>query len=179
MASKWSFSRAVGRFSYTYLPHQESRLNVQGDFRHDPESTQVHDGPEECVAVLLARERQDVPAGRDEFQGRDRRRQVAVLDARPVGRGGAGAGDGDVRQRGEVVQREALLVEIGAQLAVAHAGFERHRARLGVQRDHMIHRLERDEGPGAVGDVVEAMTRAEHFQRIVFLDELPDLVRPR
>ena len=84
-----------------------------------PSAPRSTTGPEERVAVLLAGEGHDVAVGRDELQGRDRRRQVAVPDARAVRRGGAGTGDGDVGQGGEVVQREALLVEIGAQLAVA------------------------------------------------------------
>ena len=90
-------------------------------------------------------------------------------------RGGTGPGDGDVGQGGEVVQCEALIVEIGAQLAVAHPRFDRHRARLRVERDHLIHRLEGDEGVRTVGDAVEAMARAERLQGIVLLDELANL----
>ena len=80
---------------------------------HHPQRAEVHHGPEEGSAVLLAGERQDVPAGRDELQCRDRRRQVPVPDARAVRRGGAGPGDGDVGQGGEVVQREALSWRYG------------------------------------------------------------------
>ncbi len=66
-------------------------------------------------------------------------------------------------------------MEIGAQLAVAHPRLNRHRARLRVKCDHLIHLLEGDERVCTVGDAIEAMTRAEHLERIVLLDELSNL----
>src|SRR3954470_23731301 len=75
----------------------------------------------------------------------------------------------------QLILTRLLIMEIGAQLAIDHSRFNRHRARLRVQRDHLIHWLEGDESMGTVGDAVEAMARAEHLQRIVLLDELPNL----
>ena len=78
------------------------------------------------------------------------------------------------------MQRESLLVEIRTELSIAHAGRNRHCARLGVKRDYLVHRLQREEGMLAVGDVVEAVPRAEDFEFFTLLpDEVCALARAR
>jgi hypothetical protein len=71
-------------------------------------------------------------------------------------------------------------MKIGAQLAVAHARFDRDRTRLLVQRNDPIHGRQGEEMHGAIGNAVEAMTRAEHLELGVLFDEFLDLRdRPR
>ena len=48
--------------------------------------------------------------------------EVAVVAAGAVGGGGAGSDDGDVGQRGEVVEGVAAGVDVGRELAVGDAG---------------------------------------------------------
>ena len=117
------------------------------------------------------------PFGRDDLQGSDGGREVPVLHAGTMRRRRARTGDGDVGQGREVVQREPLLVERGAQLAVAHARLDGYRARCGIQRDDAIHLTEREEIDGAVGDPVEAVPRAEHLEPGMLLHVRPAPVR--
>ena len=78
------------------------------------------------------------------------------------------------------MQGKALIVEVRAQTTIGHPRLDGNRGRLGVERDHAIHRLEREEGMGAVGDPVEAMAGAEHLELIVRPDEGLDVLdRPR
>ena len=51
---------------------------------------------------------EDLTVRGDDFKGADGRREVAVMDSRPVSRGGDGTRDRDVRQRRQVVERVAL-----------------------------------------------------------------------
>ena len=63
------------------------------------------------LRVPAAGERHELAVGGDDLQRRDRRREVADPIARSVGRGGARPGHRDVRQRGQVVQREPGRVQ--------------------------------------------------------------------
>ena len=128
--------------------------------------------PRNVLAVLLARQVEHSAVSGDDLQRGDGGREIAVVHARAMGRGGARSCDRDVRQRREVVQRHPVLVEIRAQLAVAHAGLDGHCARRGVQCDDLVHLPEREEIDGAVGNPVEAVARAEHLQLRVLPDEI-------
>ena len=75
------------------------------------------------------------PLGRHELERGDRGREVAVAVAGPVRGRRDGAGDGDVGQRGEVVQRQAAGGERLGELAVADRAAARHGARGGVDGD--------------------------------------------
>jgi len=59
---------------------------------------------------------------------------------------------------------KALAVEIGAQLSICDARGDSDGALRGIERNHFVHRLQRQEAIFTVGNVVEAMPRAEHFQ---------------
>ena len=58
----------------------------------------------------------------------DRGGQDPVAAARTVGSRGGRAGDGDVRQRAQVAQRPAPVLEPGGEGAVGHPGADRDRA---------------------------------------------------
>ena len=60
----------------------------------------------------------EAAVGGDDFHGRDGGGEVAVVAAGAVGGGGAGSDDGDVRERGEVVEGVAVGVDVGSELAV-------------------------------------------------------------
>ena len=107
------FERGQRQVAIHVLADVEGGLNVQRQPGDDAERAEADDRAGEGVAVLLAREGDEVAGGVDEFDRRDRRRQVAEGRPRSVRGGRAGAGDGDVRQGGDVVERVALLVERG------------------------------------------------------------------
>jgi hypothetical protein len=75
----------------------------------------VHHGAGE--GAVAAVQLDDVAAGGDEFQAGDGGGQVLVGPARAVGAGRAGPGDRDVRQRGQVAQREAGAVQPAGEAA--------------------------------------------------------------
>ncbi len=59
-----------------------------------------------------------------------------------MGGGGASSGDGNVRERGEIVEREAFGVEERGELAVGDAGVDGDGASLGVERDDFVERFQ-------------------------------------
>ena len=67
------------------------------------------------------------------------------------------------------MQRETELVEIGTQLSVTHASFNRDRLRLSIQTDDFILRPERKKLASGIGNLVEAMPRAQNLELIVRL----------
>ena len=92
--------------------------------------------------------------------------------------------DRDVRQRGEVVQGQPLVVEPLDQLAVLQPRAEGDRLRAvvhehaGGERLLGVQRLERDQVRG-VGDAVERVPRAEHVHAGRAGDDVPQLVEAR
>ncbi len=137
---------------------------------------EAHHDAVEVVVPAAVRDR--LAVGRDQLERRDRGSEVAVADAGSVGRRRDGAADGDVRQRREVVDREALLAEELGELAVGEAGGERGRA--GVAVDHEVGRQlgERDQHVG-VGDVVERVAGSQHADRRRVADDGPQLLDAR
>ena len=90
------------------LPHLEGRLHVQGEAGDGAERAEPdHHAVEVGVAPG---ELQQLPAGGHQLHRRDRGREVPVPDAGAVRRRRHGTGDRDVRQRGEVVQGQPLVV---------------------------------------------------------------------
>ena len=71
---------------------------------------------------LAAAQLNDVAARGDELQAGHGGGQVLVGRAGAVGAGGAGAGHRDVRQRGQVAQRETGPVQAAGHVGVAEAG---------------------------------------------------------
>ena len=157
------------------LPHRERRLHIQRDLGDDAKGAEVDHRRLKRARVLAARDRQNVSAGRDDLEGRNRRREVTVVHTGAVRAGRAGAGDGDVRQRGQIVEREAVLIERRAQLAIAHSRLDRHRPRRAIERHDRFHLAQREKLVGAVRNAVEAVPGAEHLEVRVLSDELLDL----
>src|SRR3954466_3601244 len=58
---------------------------------------------------------------------------------------------------------------MGAQLSVTHASFNRHRLRLSIQTDDFVLRPERQKSAIGIGNIVEAMPRAENLELVVSL----------
>ena len=92
--------------------------------------------------------------------------------------GGDGAGDGDVRQRGEVVEGKAARIDDGGEFAVGDAGADGDGAGFFVDVD-LVEVLERDLVLRAVGDGVEGVARAERAQLAAAFDDVRGLRRRR
>ena len=97
-----------GQVQVNGLRHIVRRLKLERDMRDHAQRAQTHHRTEEGVAVFLARELRNLAFGGHDFKACNRRGQVAVVQARAVRGRGNGAGHGDVRQRGQIVQRVAL-----------------------------------------------------------------------
>ena len=92
-------------------------LDVERDARDDSERAQAD---HETVEVRVAARRgEDLAVRGHQLEPGDRGGEVAGRVAGPVGGGGDRAGHGDVRQRGQVVQRDSLGVQGLGQLAIA------------------------------------------------------------
>src|SRR4029078_11662107 len=89
---------------------------------------------------------------------------VSILFSRSVRRGTAGARHGNMRQRGEVVQCEAMLIEIWRQLSVAHTRFDGYGFILRIEIDDLVLRSQGQELGAVVDNVVEAMLRAQNLK---------------
>jgi len=87
-------------------------LDVECDARDRAERAAPDD---QSVEVRVpSRQSHELAARGHDLEPRYRRREVSVRGARAVGRGRDRARDGDVRQRGEVVQGDAAGVELVA-----------------------------------------------------------------
>src|SRR6185369_10139931 len=100
--------------------------------------------------------------------------EVRVVDAGAMGCGGGGSGDGDVGERGEVVECEALGVDDWGEIPVADAGADGDGAGLLVDGD-LIEVVEGDLRLGAVGDGVEGVAGAEGAKFGVVFHEVLEL----
>ena len=96
-------------------------LNVEGDGGEDAEGTEVDCGSGEDAGVLRAGDGVDGAVVCDDLHGGDGGGEVAVVAAGAVGGGGAGSDDGDVRERGKVVEGVAAGIDVGSELAVGDA----------------------------------------------------------
>lgn len=137
--------------------------DVEGDAGGEAEGSEGDDGSGEGVGVVVAVEGDEVAVAVEELEGADGGGEVAVVAAGAVGGGGDAAGDGDVGQRGEVGDGEALRVEPGGELAVADAGSDGDGFFAGVEA-HFGEVFEGDLVGGGVGDVVEGVFGAEGFE---------------
>ena len=152
--------RGIPRDSFVdVLPQPIRGLDVEIERDDDPERADP-DRERGEVGVAAAHLVQ-VAVGADVAERAHGRRQHAVGVARAVGAGGRRAADRDVRQRAEVVQRPALLVEQQGELAVARARADGGVALVGVQREPGLEAGEIDERAGRVGQVGERVPRAE------------------
>ena len=101
------------------LADLEGRHHVQDQPGDRAEGAEVHHGTGE--GVVAAAQLDDVAVGGDQLQAGHGGGQVLVSRARAVGAGRARAGHRDVRQRGQIPQREAVPVQPGGQAGVAQA----------------------------------------------------------
>ena len=109
----------------------------------------------------------------DELEGGDGGGEVAVFAAGAVGGGGAGSDDGDVRERGEVVDGKAAGVDDGGEFAVGYACSDGDGVGFVVDVDG-VELFEKDLVGGAVGDAVEGVATAEGAQLGAGGDEVLD-----
>ena len=69
------------------------------------------------------------------------------------------------------MQGKAFLIEVRRQLTVAHGCVNGYGAGVRVQPDYLLHRGQRNKVMSTVGNVVEAVARAQHFQVLVFANQ--------
>ena len=142
------------------LADVEGRHQVQDQADHHAEGAQVDHGAVEPVAA--AAQLHEVAVRGDQGQAGHGRGQVLVGDAGAVGGRGGGAGHRDVRQRGQVAQREAVCVQAGGQLGVAQARGHPGHAGGRVDRDLRRQAGQADLGARGIGQVVERMAGGQH-----------------
>ena len=156
--SRWSIEGVQRQPLEDVLAHGEGRHELQGQAGHDAERAEVDDGS----GLVAGRDRDQVAVRGDDLHPGDRRGQAAVADPGAVRPGRAGAADGEVRERGEVAQREASRVDVPDQVRVRRprrdpyggVARSRRRARGQPQRRH-----ERPRGVRDVGERVRAADR--------------------
>ena len=126
------------------LADLEGRHQLQDQAGDRAERAEVHHGAREAVVAPVQLDH--VAAGGDQLQAGHGGGQVLVGRAGAVGAGGAGPGHRDVRQRGQVAQREAVPVQAAGQAGVGHPG--RHPDQRGGRVDL---RLRRQPGQADLG----------------------------
>ena len=158
-----------GQVEEDILPHLEGRLQLQRQLGNHAEGPKAHHHGGE-VRVIAVQGHQ-LAVGLHQVEREDRGGQVAVGDARAVGTGGAGPRHGDVRQAGQVVHREAALVQLHAEVAVAGPGADGQQRLHLIDTDDAVELAGTELGVGAVGDVVEAVPGAEGLARFAAAHE--------
>ena len=138
----------------------EGRHDLQQQAGHDAEGAEVDRGAAE--GLVPAGQLKQVTVRGDQGQAGHGRGQVLVRGARPVGGGRAGAGHRDVRQRGQITQREAQPVQPPGDLGVAQPRGHPGQGRGRVDRDFRRQSRQGDLGAGRIGHVVERMAGAQH-----------------
>ena len=152
------------------LADGERGLKMQREFRDDAQCAEADDGAFEGVS----REGLHGSIRGDDFHRADDAGQDLIPVSRSVRRGGACAGDGDVRQGGQVVQRVTFAIQERRELTIGHAGFHGDcrwgdgwvgdvwRGFVQIEADDSIEMLGGDQiAAGEVGDRVEGMARAQ------------------
>jgi len=91
------------------------------------------DGSLKLLTVSFAGEDHGLTAGCHQFHCRDGSGQVPMAVSGPVCPGGAGACDGNMRQRSEVVEGVPFLVQPAGQVPVTNACLHSHSAALVIQ----------------------------------------------
>ncbi len=157
------------------LAHIKRRQNVERQLGDDAEAAEAHGCPAKLLAVPFARQMDDVAGAGDDLHRRDGRREAAVAVARAVCPRRAGTGDGDMRERGHIVQREAGPMQFSGEVLIPDAAGNRHGAARGVDRHRRLEPVERDKVLGRVGDIGERVARADHLQLAVPGDQVLNL----
>ena len=125
MSGEVVFELGEGQVLVDDLGHLVARLHGEREVGDDAECAERDDRAGKALGVAFAGERVDLAIGADELERGDGGREISVVHARAVGGRGAGSGDRNVRQRGEVVQGEAGAVELQGE--VRRSGYQRQR----------------------------------------------------
>src|SRR6202041_1111654 len=115
------FEGGQGQIEVDGLRDLVGRLHVEGDASKNAERAEMNHSAGEFFRIAGAREVDNVAAGVDEFDGRSRGSKIAVVEAGAVRRRCYGSGDGDVRERGEVVEGKAARIDNRGEVAVTNA----------------------------------------------------------
>src|SRR6185437_13397013 len=116
------------------LCHLEGRDDIESGSGDNAQASEGDSSAEDLVAIFFAGDVDNVAVGGNDLHRRDSGGEVAVFVTGAVCGGGTGSGDRDMRQRGEVVDSEALRVEIRSELPVGDAAADRDGASLGIDR---------------------------------------------
>src|SRR5690606_3836907 len=130
------------------------RYDVEGDVEHGSERAESHHGAREVV--IPSAKPPDLTGCAEQRESAHGGGEGADSVAGAVRSGRDGAGDGDVRQRGQIVQGEPLRLERGRDVAVAQRTADAYRIPLLADLDDGRHPIQCDVGADGVGDVVEA-----------------------
>ena len=145
------------------LGHVVGRLDVELERRDDAERAEVHDRSREVGVAALEHDR--LAVGGDELDAAHGARERAGGVARSVRAGRHRSRHRDVRQRREVREGEAALVQDRGEVAVADAAGESHHARHARRVDVDGQPIGRDQRALGVGEVVERVPGAERTER--------------
>ena len=136
----------------------ERGLDRQRDADRHPCSAQPDHRTGESLVTAIQPEQAAV--GDDELDRPHGRGEGAVAEPGPVSGGGDRSGDGDVGERREVVERQALGVQQRRQLAVPDAALDGDRPGRTVDRHDTVEGGHRDHVAVGVGDMAEAVPAA-------------------
>src|SRR5690242_1829958 len=134
------------------------RLDVERDSDNRPERSEADNEPVELRVATS--DSLDFAARGYELERRDRGGEVAVAVARSMGAGRDRSRDRDVRQRGEVGERQSFALERSDESAVRHAGAQRDSLGGPVEFDLGGQAVEGDQDIG-VRDRVERVAAPE------------------
>ena len=155
------YQLVVGEVVVDVLADVEGGDHVERQSGDDSQRPKSDDGAVERVAVAVTVQRHDRTTGHHHLQRAHRRREAAVALARAVSSGRDRPGHRDVRQRPEVGQCPALIVQRPRHLAVPHAGSDRGASLVRVDLEQVGQSRDGDLVAVGVREPVEGVTGAE------------------
>src|SRR5260221_7299564 len=158
------FERVEGEVFVDGLGDLIGRLNDERNVCDDTEGAETDYRSGENIGVGFARKYNDIAGGVDDFEGDDNGRKIAVSYAGAVRAGGDSASDGNVRERGEIVQRESFGFEEWSDGAVTNAGTHGDGTSRGIDQWGLCGEIGGEQLLTAVCDAIEAVARAERFE---------------
>src|SRR5256885_8698396 len=166
------FERVEGKIFVDGLRDLIGGLNVERNVCDDAERAETDYRSGENIGVIFSGEFHDVAGGVDDFERGDNGRKIPVFYAGAVRAGGDSASDGNVWQRGEIVQGETALFQHWCNRAVTNAGTDGDGASGGIDRRGLCGEIRGEELLSAVCDAIEAVARAERFEAGVLANEI-------
>src|SRR5258706_1383371 len=166
------FERVEGKILEDVLRSLKRRLDVERHFADDAKCAEADHSAGKNVGIGFARKCNDIAGGVDDFESDANGGRIPVFYAGAVGAGGDSASDGNVRQGGEIVQRETALFQHWCNRAVANARTERDGASRGIDRRGLYGEIRGEQLLGAVGNAIEAVAGAECFETGMLADEI-------